>query len=275
LAASSRELAFRLLHIRRPGAGIRRLFTPGRKVGGLFEKARGDIRIRRGHCKFEKGCRLFCQIFLARHNLVPRYYTRYYPPLPVRLRTAAESVPGEKYKSELKARRARAIGRSAADGPRGVRTQPGAPPVAASVLAQEFSGLLVDEMQPGAGEADDGRIGIGIGLAFRRGFRKPMLHVRAQPGTFEEDMPAHTGEYAELARRVTSVCLRSLGPWPGRKALRLGQLKRRLCLPVLAEASTFQKEHIANIEQTWYEIPVRRRILNLPPPVCPARESPP
>jgi hypothetical protein len=29
--------------------------------------------------------------------------TRYYPPLPVRLRTAAESVPGEKYKSELKA----------------------------------------------------------------------------------------------------------------------------------------------------------------------------
>jgi hypothetical protein len=70
-AASSRELAFRLLYIRRPGAGIRRLCTPGRKVGGLFQKARGDVRIRGGHCKFEKGCRLFRQIFLARHNLVP------------------------------------------------------------------------------------------------------------------------------------------------------------------------------------------------------------
>ena len=58
-AASSRELAFQLLHIRRPGAGIRRLCTPGRKVGGLFEKARGDVRIRGGHCKFQKGCRLF------------------------------------------------------------------------------------------------------------------------------------------------------------------------------------------------------------------------
>jgi hypothetical protein len=59
LAASSRELAFRLLYIRRPGAGIRRLCTPGRKIGGLFEKARGDVRIGGGHCKFEKGCRLF------------------------------------------------------------------------------------------------------------------------------------------------------------------------------------------------------------------------
>ena len=58
-AASSRELAFRLLYIRRPGAGIGRLCTPGRKVGGLFEKARGDVRIGGGHCKFEKGCRLF------------------------------------------------------------------------------------------------------------------------------------------------------------------------------------------------------------------------
>jgi hypothetical protein len=101
-AASSRELAFRLLYIRRPGAGIRRLCTPGRKVGGLFEKARGDVRIRGGHCKLEKGCRLFRQIFLARHNLVPAT-TRYYPSPLMRLRTAAESVPDEKYKSELKA----------------------------------------------------------------------------------------------------------------------------------------------------------------------------
>ena len=58
-AASSRELAFRLLYIRRPGAGVRRLFTPGRKVGGLVEKACCDIRIRGGHCKLQKGCRLF------------------------------------------------------------------------------------------------------------------------------------------------------------------------------------------------------------------------
>jgi hypothetical protein len=63
-----RELAFRLLYIRRPGAGVRRLFTPGRKGGGLVEKARGDIRIRGGHCKFEKGCRLFRQVFFSRHN---------------------------------------------------------------------------------------------------------------------------------------------------------------------------------------------------------------
>ena len=118
----------------------------------------------------------------------------------MRLRTAAESVPGEQYKSELKARPC---------------VRAGTLPVAASVLAEEFSGFLVDEMKPGAGEADDGRIGIGTGLV-RRGLRKPMLHVRAQPWAFEKDMPAHRREYAELARRVTSVCLRSWG-CPGRK----------------------------------------------------------
>jgi hypothetical protein len=58
-AASSRELAFRLLYIRRPGAGIRRLCTPGGQVGGLIKKACGDVRIRGGDCKLEKGCRLF------------------------------------------------------------------------------------------------------------------------------------------------------------------------------------------------------------------------
>jgi len=63
----ARELAFRLLYIRRLGAGIRRLFTPRRKVGGLVEKARDDIRIRTGLCELEKSCRLFRQIFLARH----------------------------------------------------------------------------------------------------------------------------------------------------------------------------------------------------------------
>ena len=76
-------------------------------------------------------------------------------------------------------------------------------------LAQEFPGFLVDEMKPGAGEADDGPVR--IGLVIRRGLRKPMLHVHAQPWTFEKDMSAHRREYAELARRVTSVCLRSSG----------------------------------------------------------------
>ena len=89
-----------------------------------------------------------------------------------------------------------------------------------SVLAEEFAGFLVDEMKPGAGEADDGRIGIGTGLV-RRGLRKPMLYVRAQPRTFEKDMSAHSREYAKLVRRVTSVCLRSWGPWRARKGPQL------------------------------------------------------
>jgi len=50
--------------------------------------------------------------------------------------------------------------------------------------------LLVDEMKPGAGEADDGRIGIGTGLA-GWGLRKPMLHVRAQLRASEKDVSAH------------------------------------------------------------------------------------
>ena len=49
----------------------------------------------------------------------------------------------------------------------------------------------MDEMKPGAGEADDGHIR--IGLVLRWGLRKPMLHVRAQPWAFEKDMPAHRG----------------------------------------------------------------------------------
>jgi hypothetical protein len=78
-----------------------------------------------------------------------------------------------------------------------------------SVLTEEFSGFLVDEMKPGAGEADDGHIR--IGLVLRRGLRKPMLYVRAQPWAFEKDMPAHRREYAKPGGRVTSVCLRSWG----------------------------------------------------------------
>ena len=129
----ARELAFRLLYIRRPGAGIRRLCTPGRKVGGLFEKARGDVRICGGHCKLEKGCRLFRQIFLTRHNLVPAT-THDYPSLPVRLRPAAESVPGEKYKSELKAG---PVSGQARDRSRRHASRP--------------EGFLVDETKPCAG----------------------------------------------------------------------------------------------------------------------------
>ena len=69
-------------------------------------------------------------------------------------------------------------------------------PSSALFLAQEFSGFPVDEMKPGAGEADDGHIGmgtggIGTGLVLRRGRRKPMLYVGAQPWTFEKDMSAH------------------------------------------------------------------------------------
>jgi hypothetical protein len=71
----------------------------------------------------------------------------------------------------------------------------------ASVFAEEFAGFLVDEMQPGAGETDDGRIGIGTRFVLRRGVRKPMLHVRAQSWAFEKDMSAHRTEYAKLVRQ--------------------------------------------------------------------------
>jgi hypothetical protein len=87
-----------------------------------------------------------------------------------------------------------------------------------SLVTEEFSGFLVDEMKPRAGETDDGQIGIGTGGIgtglVRRGRRKLMLYVSAQPWTFEKDMSAHTPEYAELAERVTSVWLRS---WTVRK----------------------------------------------------------
>ena len=59
----------------------------------------------------------------------------------------------------------------------------------ALLFAQKLAGFLVDEMQPGAGEAGHGNVG--IGLVFRRGVRKPMLHVGAQLRAFEEDMAAH------------------------------------------------------------------------------------
>jgi hypothetical protein len=82
-------------------------------------------------------------------------------------------------------------------------------PISASLLAQEFSGFPVDEMKPGAGETDDGHVGIGTALVLRRRRRQPVLDVRAQMRTFEKDMPAHKREYAELMRRITSVWLRS------------------------------------------------------------------
>jgi hypothetical protein len=97
-----------------------------------------------------------------------------------------------------------------------------------SVLAEKLVGFLVDQMKPGAGEADDGRIGIGIGLVRRGGVRKPMLHVRAQPRAFEKDVAAHSREYAKPVRPVTSVCLRSwgLGGPKRTRLLRLGTPNR-------------------------------------------------
>ena len=87
---------------------------------------------------------------------------------------------------------------------------------------REVSRFLVDEMKPGAGEADDGHIGIGIGFAPARS-PEANAALRAQPRAFENYMPAHRREYAELARRVTSVCLRSWGlvGWGSTRLLRL------------------------------------------------------
>jgi hypothetical protein len=83
----------------------------------------------------------------------------------------------------------------------------GTRPLAASVLAEKLPGFLVDEMKPGAGETDDGRIGIGIGLVWR-GVREPMLHIRAQPGAFEKDMSAHRGNMQNLCgRSLPYVCV--------------------------------------------------------------------
>src|SRR5262249_19635462 len=74
ITAASPELAFPLLYIRRLGAGVRRLFASCREVGGLVEESCGDIRIRRRLRKFQKGCGLFRQKFLARHDSLPRHY---------------------------------------------------------------------------------------------------------------------------------------------------------------------------------------------------------
>jgi hypothetical protein len=98
MAASLRELAFRLLYIRRLGAGIRRRLTPFRKVRGLDEKARGDLRICGGLCKVQKGGRLFGEKFFARHLSGSRYY-----PSPKANTPQRRIRSREKYKSERKA----------------------------------------------------------------------------------------------------------------------------------------------------------------------------
>ena len=98
--------------------------------------------------------------------------THYYPQSPIRLRTAADSVP----RNSTKARDC---------------VLAGTLPEAASFLAEKFAGLLVDEMKPRTGQADDGCIGTGL---VRRGVRKPVLHIRAQPRAFEKDVSAHSGE---------------------------------------------------------------------------------
>ena len=121
--------------------------------------------------------------------------TTRYASHPIRLRTAAESVPGKSTKVNLRGGRGNP---RAADSRR------------ALILAQELAGFLVDEMKPGAGQTDHRRIEIGIGLVLRRGRRKPVLHVDAQPRALEKNMPAHHRKYAKLDRPVTSVCLRSL-----------------------------------------------------------------
>ena len=144
--------------------------------------------------------------------------TRYYQSLPLRLRTAAESVPGKRYKSELKAAPGNGSRCVFGAGHKRAGSEARAG-FAASVLAEEFSGFLVNEMKPGAGETDDGHIGIGTGLVLRRGRRKPMLYVRAQPWTSEKDMSAHhTGNMQKLAWPVTSVWLRSWRVSAGEKA---------------------------------------------------------
>jgi len=108
--------------------------------------------------------------------------TRCYPPLPIDY--ALRRNPFRKKSTKVNSRQ------RAASRPDQTPAQEAELSVGVS-LAQEFPGFLVDEMKPGAGEADRGHIGIGIGLVLRRGRRKPMLYVRAQPRAFEKDMSAH------------------------------------------------------------------------------------
>jgi len=133
---------------------------------------------------------------------------------------------------------------------RGACVRAGTLPVAASVLTtEEFAGFPVDEMKPGAGEANDGRIGIGIRFVLRRGLRKPMLHVRAQPWTFEKDMSAH-GRNMQNPRagsppyvcvvgglRLARKALNLPHPGPGRGRL-TGAASSILLLLLVARAAT-------------------------------------
>ena len=170
MAASARELAFHRLYIRRPGAGIRRLFTPGLQVGGLFEKTRGDVRIRAGHRKFQAGCRLLRQIFLTRQDLVPRHYA---------LLTAAPDVNYSLRRNPFRCESTKVNFKRAC-----LRSG-----TAALVLAEQFAGFPVDEMEPGAGKANHRRIGIGFVRC--RDFWQPMLHGGAQSRAFKQDMSVH------------------------------------------------------------------------------------
>jgi hypothetical protein len=84
-----------------------------------------------------------------------------------------------------------------------------------SVLAQKLAGFLVDEMKPGAGQTEDGNIRIGPVL--RGGRRKPMLNVRAQPWTFEQDMSAHGREICRSSRAGSLPYVCVVGGPGGRK----------------------------------------------------------
>lgn len=70
-AASARELAFGLLYVRRPGAGIGRLLAPVPQVGGLFEKAGCNVRIGARHRKLQQCRGLLREILSTRQHPSP------------------------------------------------------------------------------------------------------------------------------------------------------------------------------------------------------------
>src|SRR4029077_3761809 len=61
------ESAFSLLYVGRSGANVQRLFTLGRKVSGLVEKACGYAWISSRTRKFKQRCSLVDQILFACH----------------------------------------------------------------------------------------------------------------------------------------------------------------------------------------------------------------
>ena len=58
-----------------------------------------------------------------------------------------------------------------------------------SLFAEQFAAILVNEMQPGAGETDERLIGIRV--VGWRDFRQPMLHGGAEARACEKDVSTH------------------------------------------------------------------------------------